>query len=183
MSRRLNRLTCLFLCLLLWTNALPLSALAAAEVLKQATADDELPQAFASGLAPNDWADQLNTPMAINDFCALTARVIEPIDASVIPAWEELAKNALASTRKMKREDAMLAVYQAACLLGNGRDTTGDWGATDHLLESGDHFWELSWEYPEWTNLEEDAPFCTDCDKMPGGAYHFAQGQVSLISG
>ncbi|MEG0743050.1 MAG: cellulase family glycosylhydrolase, partial [Clostridia bacterium] len=183
MSRMLPRLTFLFLCLILLTYAVPSSALATAEALNQATADDELSQAFASGLAPERWTDQLDTPMAINDFCTLMMRVIDSINASAIPVWEDLAKNALASTREMKREDAMIAVYQAACLLGHGRDTTGDWGATDHLLESGNHFWELSWEYPEWTNLEEDAPFCTDCDKLPGGAYHFAQGQVSLVSG
>lgn len=145
--------------------------------------NEELANAFTSGFAPDVWRDQLDTNICINDFCAFMMRVIQSRDASLIPQWETLSENALSTTRRMKREDAMIVVYEAACLMGQGRDTTGDWQATDSLLKKGDHYMELSNEYPEWDNLEEKAPFCTDCDKMIAAAYHFAQGQVSLVSG
>lgn len=177
MNTKWNRFLSMLLSLILLACAIPFMALA------ETSNDDELAQAFASGLAPDIWHDQLDTPMAINDFCALMMRIIEPFDASLLPEWEQLAGTALGSTREMKREDAMMAVYEAACLMGHGRDTTGDWLAVDALLEKGDHSWELSNEYPEWHNLDDAAPFCTDCDQMIGGAYHFAQGQVSLVSG
>ena len=187
MSRMLNRSLSLFLCLSLLMFAMPAPALGDTEAPERSATlvpsdDPELARAFDCGLAPDFWGDQLDTPMAINDFCALLMRLIEPCDASLLSAWEELAQPALTSTRAMKREDAMMAVYEVACLMQKAV-CNGDWWATDALLEKGDHFWELSWDYPDWPNAQETSPYCEWGDTYIGGAYHFAQGQVSLVSG
>lgn len=174
MLRMTARWISLFLVVALLFATWPLCAMAE---------DDELNRAAACDLVPELWADATDEPMAINDFCALMIKVIAGQDDTLIPAWEELAGDALKSTRAMRRDDAMIAVYEAACLLGKGSDTNSDWHATDLAMDGSEHFWQLSNEYPEWSNLDDTAPFCTDGDNMVAGAYHFAQGQVSPVSG
>lgn len=134
------------------------------------------------GLIPSQLRKSGNKVITQKELCSVLRSIIARMDRSKLKEWDSVAKVASRSSRKLKGEDAMIAVYEAACVLGLGNETTGDWEATDHQLEKGDHNFELSWEYPDWPNADEQSPFGVD-DKMPGGAYHFAEGQISLVSG
>ena len=88
MNTKWNRFLSMLLSLILLACAIPTMSMA------ETSHDDELTQAFASGLAPDVWHDQLDTPIALNDFCALMMLIIEPFDASLLPEWEKLAGTA-----------------------------------------------------------------------------------------
>lgn len=134
------------------------------------------------GLIPAKLTKSGNKVITQKEFCSVLRSIIARVNRSKLKKWDSIAKVASKSSRKLKGEDAMIAVYEAAYVLGLGNETTGDWRATDELLEKGDHFWEISFEYPDWSNLDEISPVSNE-DKLPGAAYHFAQGQISLVSG
>lgn len=145
--------------------------------------NEEIASAIAYGIVPEELQQDYDAVITSSEFCRMLSRVIEQVDATKLSSWENVAKAALSSSQEMKREDAMIAVYEAACTLGVGVDTNGSWYETDRMTEGSAHFWELSYDYPAWTNLEDTSPFCTGSDNMICGAYHYAQGQCSPFSG
>ncbi len=145
--------------------------------------NDEVALAIDYGFVPQGLQGSYDEVVLQSEYCEMLENVLYLYDQASVPAWRAVAANALSSSRKMKREDAMLAIYEAACVLGLGENTNGDWAATDVSLEAGAHFWELSQQFLDWPNAGEPCPFCTNVDTYRGGAYHYAQGQYSPISG
>ena len=124
MKRRGIRAACALLCAcLLCGTLLEIGPARAAE--KDAT-DLELQRAIAAGWVPEASQGGYDEPIRWEECCRLIAGMIRRYQPQKASDWEKLAAKGLAEKREMRRDDGMLAVYEAACLLGKGGEQHED---------------------------------------------------------
>ena len=165
------------------TGAAQTSQTASTPALEDPAPHEEVARGLSYGIVPQALQSDYDAVILCSEFSEMLSTVVELTQADKLPAWENVAKTSLTLSEEIEREDAMIAVYEAACVLEKGVDTNSSWWEIDALTENSPHFWELSYNYPQWSNLQETAPFCTEGDNMICAAYHYAQGQCSPISG
>lgn len=150
-----------------------------------APADGELGRALAYGFVPDAlWVD-LTARVEAGQYAQMLTNVIALVDPSRVAEWETVAKSALKATWSIMREDGMLTLYYAACVLGEGERADPIWTNINQYLNAP---WdEMKWSYSLFPNWQESAPF----EDLPSrktewahidAAYHYAYGRSSLIS-
>lgn len=147
--------------------------------------NDEVAKAIALGIVPPSLQSAYDKVITYADYCNMLESVISLIDDSAVAKWEEVAATALDSKQSMKREDAMLSVYEAACVLGSGAEPNGMWMAINTALDESGRNFDLTWDYPAWPNWSENSPFtaCNEPRDYMTAAYHYAEGQISINDG
>ncbi len=114
---------------------------------------------------------------AAKAFCELLSDIIAEFGDAYLDSWNEVAATALTSDLPLTNQLAMICVYEAACVLELGHETSGDW------LAVNDHGWENMLNYSDcWPNLMEAAPFYYPTDYYTAAIF-FAQGQLSYGDG
>jgi hypothetical protein len=91
------------------------------------TDDPEILRAAANGFLPKEIIGDWDKAVTFSQFCAMVKAMLQVYDASLVPKWEQVAAQAMTSGDKMHRDHGMLAIYYAACLMGLGQTTRGDW--------------------------------------------------------
>ena len=172
--------------------AICLGQMAITETIFAATesgSDAEIEQAVSLGLVPDalqNAADLENT-ICYAEYCQMIRRVINAKDPKMLSKWDQIAASAIASEKPMKREDAMMTVYEAAVILGHGEYGNGVWGVAQNEISIGAHSFEISGYYPEWPNAEEIAPMLRVSGEKPQctyiqAAYNYAAMEYSFVS-
>lgn len=147
--------------------------------------DEELERAKTYGILSEEYMDGLDKTITYGQFCSLLTKVVEMRGEEFIPAWEELAADALLSDEHMQRDDALLAMFEASIVMGIDHEETGltDWEGKS----TADDWWHgLSRDYdlfPNWqdpyTATEDGSP---DYNIMEHAAWHFER-TPSVFSG
>ena len=157
----------------------------AAEIATEPAPNEEVARAIDLGLVPLSLQSAYDKVITYAEYCSMLQSMISLIDNSAVAKWQEVAATALGSDQSMRREDAMLSIYEAACVLGKGAEPNGDWMFVNSVLDRTGRNFDLTWDYPAWPNWTEFSPF-TGCDEPLSymtAAYHFAEGQISISDG
>lgn len=78
----------------------------------------ELERAVSYGLVTEEWLAVPDEWANYPEFCTMLSRLIELVDAEKTAEWEQLAQLGLVADEIMHRDDAALALYLAAQILG-----------------------------------------------------------------
>lgn len=146
--------------------------------------ENELERALASAFAPAAPGADGDQIITTKEFCAMLGSILQPYGGATTEKWEKAASVALQSNRQMQRLDAMLAIYQAACVLDMGQMPNGDWLYVNGLPDSLSNF-DFDWDFPDFPEWANVSPFTQTMDPVNFvlAAIHFAQGQHSSKSG
>ena len=111
--------------------------------------------ALGSGDSGND------SEFTIKEFSLMLSDVIKKADKSLLPEWEELAVNVLNNNDKLRRNDAKLILYEAACVLGIGHYATQYWCEYQQAYDQAGIY--SSWTVNEklFANVHNTAPWET----------------------
>lgn len=185
MKRRGIRAACALLCACLLCGTL--LEIGPARAAEKDAADLELQRAIAAGWVPEASQGGYDEPIRWEECCRLIAGMIRRYQPQKASDWEKLAAKGLAEKREMRRDDGMLAVYEAACLLGKGGEQHEGWINVGELC--GEAVWDV-WHPAEdiFDNYKDPAPFEDMPGRVPGWsyyecAYHYSLGMCSKISG
>ncbi|HWR62389.1 MAG TPA: right-handed parallel beta-helix repeat-containing protein [Clostridia bacterium] len=148
-------------------------------------AGEETARAAELGLVPENIWGAWGDPITFSQYCSMLEKMLSAYNAELVPEWKETAKLALASDRKMRRDDGMLALYYAACIMDIGSETNGVWQIIHNLC--GEDWDDMSWDYPLFPAWKDIAPFCNDPGQNAGwdymtSAYFYCMGQQSSLS-
>lgn len=149
------------------------------------TIDEELERAVAYGLVSEDELTGMDETVTYGQFCALLTRVVAMRGEEFVPAWEELAAEALRSDEPMQRDDALLAMFEACMVMGTDRDE-GLLPGWDESLAQGDWWAGRTMDYDLFPNWQE--PYADTYDgnldyNVFEHAVWYFEKTASLISG
>lgn len=100
--------------------------------------DEELQRAQEAGLLPDTILSGWNEPVTFDQFAELLSLVIEAADANALDQWRNIAATAFKTTDPMERDDGILAIYEAACVLGLGDTGRAYWNQTNIYYDLND---------------------------------------------
>lgn len=130
---------------------------------------------------------QSNDSMPWNTFCSMLGDAIGQCEPSLVEQWNALCADAAKLKYPMDRDDAILTLYEAACLLGLGADASVDWNPVNTALEKRSDI-DKSYSPNEsiFANAEEVSPFESNPGQHAGWNYSgsarfFALGQSSVL--
>ncbi len=101
---------------------------------KTSSEDAEILRAISYGFVPDKIQGDWNKAITFSQYCTMLENMLSRYNKKLIPKWEKTAAKALASNESMHRDHGMLAAYYAACLMGIGKTTNGDWNYFDQVL-------------------------------------------------
>lgn len=116
--------------------------------------DAELECAVAYGIVSEDELTDMDATVTYGQFCRFLTRVVAMRSESSVSAWEELAAAALVSDEPMQRDDVLLAMFEAAIVMGIDRDE-GPLEGWDESLAQGDWWGGRSMDYDLFPNWQE----------------------------
>lgn len=125
--------------------------------IRSTVPQDEYERAVWYGFVPYalTHSDPDGTVVTWKDYCQMISRLVAATDESLITQWESIARRALASGKKMLRDQGCVALYRAIELLGQTSYLdNGDFlsmSPNPHLLELG----EYSCDYREFAGSEK----------------------------
>ena len=162
------------------------SALADTKSLKTSAStptysDVELARAVSLGIG--SYSSSKNTPITYKQFFQMLDVSVKLSKSSALAQWKKQLPKARASTKTMRREEGMLAVYYAASALGADYcNTNTDWGITNDLI--GDGAWsKFSFNYPLFPDWNKQAKLGADTwGNHVVAAYFYSMGRISLYS-
>ncbi len=148
--------------------------------------DVELLRAIEAGIVPAELQGDYSSAVSFDQCARLVSGMLGVYRPELLPGWEELAQKALDTTSPMRRDDGMLMVYEAACLMGMGGEIHRYWLDVNGLC--GDIWGELSPSKDIFENWAEPSPFEDNPGNVPGwtydvSAYFYSLGSCSKISG
>lgn len=90
----------------------------------------------------------------------MLAAMIYQCNPDLLSDWVKLASNALEMDSPMERDEGMLAIYEAACVLGIGHEGRGNWHPTDRYYEDKG-IWKTGFgiEPDGFSNIYDICPF------------------------
>ena len=141
--------------------------------------DFDIQRAFRFGIVPEEIRSNRNAQITYKQFCTMLESVIATIDKSLVVKWEETAEYALKSEKKIMRQEAMLALYYAAEILGVGDTGNYSWVGADGALE--DPWKYMTFNYPEFPNWRETPPL--NMGDYLTSSYFYCMGRISRYSG
>ena len=123
--------------------------------IRSTVPQDEYERAVWYGFVPHALtnSDPDGTVVTWKDYCQMISRLVSAMDKERVSQWENAARRALASDKKMLRDQGCVALYRAAELMGATDQGNGmlAMSPNPHLLELG----EYSCDYREFAG--EDA--------------------------
>ncbi len=104
--------------------------------------DFEIQRAVNYGFVPEDLLGDWDSTITFSQYCGILKNMLAIYDESLVPQWEKIAANALASNDLMQRKHGMVTSYYAATLMGLGQTTNGNWIYMDQVLkiDAGTYF-------------------------------------------
>lgn len=152
--------------------------------------DTEIQRAISYGFVPDNLQSDLDKTVTFSQFSTMIKDMLTLYDSKLVPQWKKTASLALKSKDTMHRDHGMLTVYFAACLMGIGQTTNGNWNYINEKLGvgTGDVF---DWDYAKWfPDYDKKAPFYDIEYKkhISGWSYDtcsrlWCLGQTSCVSG
>lgn len=100
--------------------------------------DEELQRAQEVGLLPETILSSWNEPVTFDKFAELLSIVVEVADPDALDQWRNIAATAFKTTDPMERDDGILAIYEAACVLGLGDTGRAYWNQTNTYYDLND---------------------------------------------
>lgn len=142
--------------------------------------DEEVVAAKALGIVP----DSLSGTVTFAQFAEMLGNVIEKADAAALREWNSIAATALKTTDAMERDDGILALYEAACVLGLGKGTYY-WNSASQSYSGANLNDGYSPRRGVFSNESSASPFEDNPGRnagwdYPTSAMHFARGQSSV---
>ena len=122
--------------------------------------DEEILRAISYGLiTEEDWKNTGKT-ITHKQLCEIITRMVALRNEELVPEWEELAAMALQSDEIVHRDDAILALFEAAIVMGTDRwQGAALYDSWESDLFTGDDWWEgASRDYDLFPNWEEPYP-------------------------
>ncbi len=141
--------------------------------------DTELARAVSLGIG----SYAKNGPITYEQFFQMLDAAVKLSKANALAQWKKQLPKARVSTKTMRREEGMLAVYYAAKALGDDYCNTNiDWGITNDLI--GEGAWrKFSFNYPLFTDWNKSAKLGDDTwGNHVVAAYFYSMGRISLYS-
>jgi len=163
------------------------SLLGQAVPIKGESQDLEVLRGIDYGFVPEKLQSDYDRTITFAQYCTMLSNMINLWDASRLAPWKEIANQALASDSEMRRDGGMLAIYEAACVMGKGAEIHEDWN--DVGRRCGDGIWnELITDYPQFSNINKPSPFEDIPGRCPGwnystSSYFYALGSCSKVNG
>ena len=135
----------------------------------EAVLDGELQSAKALGLIPGTVPLNSGT-VTFSQFGGMLSNVIRRTDPSALDQWNALAAKMLAAEDAMERDDGILALYEAACVLGLGQATAYFYTANP-AYASGNLFAGYSPREDIFANIKSASPFEANIGRVAGVDY------------
>ncbi len=152
-----------------------------------ASDDEELAAALTMGLVPESLTG-LEQDVCGKEMYEMLVRVIGLLDPAKVELWEDTGKSLAAVEAPLQRDDAMLALYEAACVLEIGNRARDGWMNANYYYEA-EHLWDgFEPDGTLFANVSEPSPYEDNIGHQPGwdyitGARFFSIGQSSARSG
>lgn len=96
--------------------------------------DTEILRTISYGFVPVKLQGDWDKTITFSQYCTMLTNMLSRYNSKLVPQWKKTAARALASNDAMHRDHGMLATYYAACLMGIGQTTNGDWNYFDQVL-------------------------------------------------
>lgn len=142
--------------------------------------DEELLRAIQYGIVTEDFLSEADKVVTYKEFCSMLTEIVRLRDENLVSQWENLAVNALQSDETMQRDDAVLAIFEAALVMGIDNEMVIgiQWQDQSDL----DDWWEGQTRdynlFPDW-----EEPYGEDgYDHYMNGAWYL-EGAFSSVSG
>lgn len=165
----------------------PVSDLAEDLLMDAAADDEELAAALAMDIVP-ETLTETTQDVCGKEMYEMLSRVIGSLDPEKTKTWEDIGRNLAAADTSLQRDDAMLALYEAACVLEIGNRARDGWLNANSFYEA-----ESLWDGFEpdgslFANTMEASPYEDNIGHMAGWDYagsagFFSLGQSSARSG
>lgn len=148
--------------------------------------DEELLRAIGAGIVPAELQGDFSSTVSFAQCAGLVAEMLGVYRPELFSEWQEVAQQALLTASPMRRDDGMLMVYEAACLMGMGGEIHPYWLDVHNLC--GEIWDELSPMQSIFKNCSEPSPFEDNPGHIPGwtyvvSAYFYSLGNCSRITG
>ncbi len=141
-------------------------------------------------LLEQEWVPQaimqnLDETILWNEMLDMLANIIALCDASVLESWNDIVSS---NEDKMQRDDGMLAIYEAACVLGIGQQARGGWSEVNAYYNAHREFsGEYSPHSTVFANVRETAPYEDIPGRLAGWDYmtcarFYSMGQSSVAN-
>lgn len=137
----------------------------------------ELNRAIQNGLVPEKLQGNLHGKISVGDYCGMLTSVLDKLDPQCLPQWNKDAANAFSSSRPLTKDTATLAMYIAACLLGQGKEPNFTWGLTNEQFNN-----TMSLNYPDFPQAQQNCPFYNGNWSYSFCGFLYAFGQTSRVS-
>jgi len=169
--------------------------MAPAETVPEETAPEETapPESaevqaiLAQSWVPENLKADLDETIRWGEMLDMLSEVIGQYDSEALKTWESIIKSNKNKVL-MQRDDGMLAIYEAACVLGIGHRARSDWQAGNVYRNAFPEYHKgYSPSSATFTNLLETAPF-EDVPKRQAGweyvtsAHMYSMGQSSAVN-
>ena len=145
--------------------------------------DAEVASARALGIVPAS----LGQTVTFAQFAEMLGNVVRLSDSSALDAWNSIAATALKTNSVMERDDGMLALYEAACVLGMGADATAYWLQANAAYDEARLHEGYSPREDIFSNCKQTSPFeanvgqSGDRDYL-GAAHTYVMGESSPLN-
>lgn len=157
------------------------------DLTRPETTDNEIMRGIAYGFVTEKLKDDYNKTITFAEYSSMLSSLIKKLDASRSSDWQNVAKLALTSSGKMRRDEGMLALYEAACVLGKGAEIHEGWLEVHACC--GEGIWdELKENSQQFSNWNKPSPFEDIPDRCPGwnyivSSYFYSLGSCSKVNG
>lgn len=149
--------------------------------------DAEVQKAIDLSLTPENLAlpTCLDDPITYPDYCLMIRRIINNYNPEKLSEWDELVKDIMASDKAITKGDAIMAIYEAAVVMDEGKVANG---IVEVYPQSPDGIVNnLENKYDCWSNSEDTAPFETSAGTKTfypfyRAAYLYAMQEYSLVN-
>lgn len=138
------------------------------------------------GFVPEDLWENPDEVITMSDLCRLLSGVVALSGEEKLERWNELAAFAIPSRNTVQRDEAILAIFEAAIALGVhvnsglGDGGRGLWWET--LSPPEQDWWEgASWDYPDFPNWDDNVSNWVGAEMgVFSSAVNFAQMHWSI---
>lgn len=139
---------------------------------------NEIARAIYYGFIPATLQKDYNLTMTAGQFYQIIEAMIAYVAPDQVKDWKSQGAALRGSSKKLLREDGILALFYAAKILGIS-DTNIDWSTNHEQL--GEPWGEFSWDYPEFPdwNVEMTYSGIDNVNQMTA-AFFFAIGREGL---
>ena len=157
----------------------PVSAPAEDLLMDAAADDEELAAALAMNIVPETLTETTQNVCG-KEMYEMISRVIGSLDPEKTRTWEDIGRNLAAADTSLQRDDAMLALYEAACVLEIGNRARDGWLDANSFYEA-ENLWDgFDPDGSLFANTMEASPYEDNIGHTAGWDYASSAGFFSL---